>query len=1294
MSNILLVPVHLDALILDRDELVVDSTADFSRLPFCAGSHDVHPDTANISEDIVSQPFQNHLVLEAGIHLHWSLPDALTKARHIPNKPEMQEFPLVPNRWLVTRCDANDTVEEEWLVESDFLYPPSNASRVESGVAIPYHQEEGEPFRYMGRIVKLSDTSREKGAYYPRLTAVGYGEPTFAAFYPNCYSVFGYFEKFTGNIAGLRYYLIGWYSDPQKDVLITHIRESLRPSDRTDPVKLQEALKENFNWTLTLPAGIEFPTTMLCYARLIVGKATVDQPSELGTIAVGNTGTEALSACMAKKLRDHYTQRGPEDVEVKAGFEDQFEAMHLVSSLAHRQLDVVPKLFEGRHEKGFTAVPGGTLWTIRTESTTDDASAEVPLPDKLGHLLNVINKRQAEYERAWQEIESLRTQLFSDWYKYMLCAYPPNDANDSYPDIDEVTWYIEGNVASLKQKIEATGSVKLTESDGKIRAETISPAPLADALAQAINELQTFLDADNRAGGSAYKLKQVSGPRYWRPTEPSILIEGAIATPSNRHGQDGRKADGLLETQLLRDAQTADLSERSLRDRIRKTISDLASSTNFAFTTWKGQPWNPFLLEWQIEVFPIEHYSNIDPKTGRYHEDFIAANYELTENKVDLSLKPNEGATTKAANIYSGRSILTPHATTELARQIDTYIFKEVFPLYFKWKGVKANGVYRLKPGSELLEQQIAEVETWYRSNEKSPLRDARKKDEDTGLTAFRGKRELRDTKSLSQSLSGFNDALLMHKQTPQLHVGDPLGFKDYQSFAETVKAFVGSSIYSAPEPLNDFNPIRSGTMKIHQLRLVDTFGQAKEMDAKKLLTSEPLTGANDESLVSLPPRLVQPARVNFRWLAADRNEEEMNDLPLTTPICGWVLANHLDDSLMIYDNRGKALGSLVKKDAGSQSEVAWMSAPGGGTSAVDKVDSIANPHLQKMVRTIQQWGSDFLDDFITAIDSAVQNIEPENFAQHQDLALLMGRPLALVRASVSLELKGLNASHQGWNEFRQDMQTNTRDDNGFSRVRFPIRIGEYRQFNDGTVGYWRETKNDYEDKAFFAPQSDDEVKFKGKQVKTYKTDRDAMVFFRTVTSDPQILSLLIDPRGLVHATTGILPVKSISIPPYQYAAALQNIEITFLSTPVLTDTGKIHLPLPEEPGYQWSWLQQDVHEKWSEVSSRGLVRKEAFAKLSDAEGVWNELIDEEWIQLIDEKDLTRASVTAKEKRKHAELTKFKDETTKIEDILDRAHIGPLELAAKFSAPQEVREGWLKLSAADGDQPSRSNSKR
>src|SRR4030095_4147693 len=134
----------------------------------------------------------------------------------------------------------------------------------------------------------------------------------------------------------------------------------------------------------------------------------------------------------------------------------------------------------------------------------------------------------------------------------------------------------------------------------------------------------------------------------------------------------------------------------------------------------------------------------------------------------------------------------------------------------------------------------MEEVEKWYLGDEKSPLRSAQMQNEDTGLTAFRGRRTLNDTKSLSQSLSGFNDALLMHKQTPQLLVDDPLGFADYQPFAKTVGDSVSNSIYSAPEPLNDCTPIRSGKMKIHQLRLVDTFGRIRKLDATKLITSEP----------------------------------------------------------------------------------------------------------------------------------------------------------------------------------------------------------------------------------------------------------------------------------------------------------------------------------------------------------------------------------------------------------------------------------------------------------------------
>jgi hypothetical protein len=60
-----------------------------------------------------------------------------------------------------------------------------------------------------------------------------------------------------------------------------------------------------------------------------------------------------------------------------------------------------------------------------------------------------------------------------------------------------------------------------------------------------------------------------------------------------------------------------------------------------------------------------------------------------------------------------------------------------------------------------------------------------------------------------------------------------------------------------------------------------------------------------------------------------------------------------------------------------------------------------------------------------------------------------------------------------------------------------------------------------------------------------------------------------------VHAASGVLPVKSIQIPAEQFATSLASIEMTFLTAPVLTSVGSIDLPLPEAPGYTWTWLEK-----------------------------------------------------------------------------------------------------------------------
>src|SRR5690242_12772869 len=139
MSSILMVPIHLDALLLAQDQMLAGATADFARLPYCDTTSDVNASVANISEDIVSQPFDDQtLYLKAGIHLHWSLPDALTTGLHTPAGTD---FPAVPNRWLVMRSKQADgqmaSVERTWIVESDYLFP-DGATGQPGSITVPF----------------------------------------------------------------------------------------------------------------------------------------------------------------------------------------------------------------------------------------------------------------------------------------------------------------------------------------------------------------------------------------------------------------------------------------------------------------------------------------------------------------------------------------------------------------------------------------------------------------------------------------------------------------------------------------------------------------------------------------------------------------------------------------------------------------------------------------------------------------------------------------------------------------------------------------------------------------------------------------------------------------------------------------------------------------------------------------------------------------------------------------------------------------------------------------------------
>jgi hypothetical protein len=128
------------------------------------------------------------------------------------------------------------------------------------------------------------------------------------------------------------------------------------------------------------------------------------------------------------------------------------------------------------------------------------------------------------------------------------------------------------------------------------------------------------------------------------------------------------------------------------------------------------------------------------------------------------------------------------------------------------------------------------------------------------------------------------------------------------------------------------------------------------------------------------------------------------------------------------------------------------------------------------------------------------------------------------------------------------------------------------KQVDDGLLGYFKDGDYDH----YYAMKTNnptDKVSEPAESNITLTVDDEA----NEVT-----VTLLLDPRGSVHATTGLLPVKKIDIPPSQFADTLENLQIAFLTTPVLYNGNKPSFPVPAEGGGAWTWLENELT-KWSQ---------------------------------------------------------------------------------------------------------------
>ena len=1186
-NSYLLVPINVEALVVGTAAgLWSDLQVDFSQM-FQAkilGSQ-ISPALFDARPQVVGDPDPDHTIEphgpQPGVHLHWALPDALTRGRQKrhanPQEPlGTPEFPPIPNRWMVQRISrkpranlapspsSGPPVEvsvRAWIVESDYLYGTTGRPK-EDAVTFP-RPDEFALFDYVGKSFDYPSWSERQPAYRIPLTALGYGDPAFAAYYPACKSVLGFYDPLTdiNQETTFTYLVAGWYSDPPKDILRHFKMEELEwaaaPTTGPPPTQvLCHGTIYNVQWKdRTFSYSTSVPKMDKDNRSTTAGQTEADKQYRF---ALGNTTTEALAALLAELLDS------PTIEPLLAAFQEQLS-----------QKAELPELEFSLHQQRFGSLAGGREFAIQKKQAGADqatTATDATLPESLELALAELSELERNFERGRRELDGYLWELYATWYKWAI----------KYTGSREEPKEITSKISALK---DAT-------ADRKLQLKALESR--RDAAERAVRQMveQQFAE-----------LEFVSSPAppFWLANDPVLLISGPGLMLSERHGQDGRYSekgtlfcrvtgqelcslfvdipngrkglevaaaavfqvagnpfagggpvpkgitDALLFEALLLDPAHADsIAEQAyveerlpkrhgkdlLIDRVKLlqrpstwTLELAAGGASagyrgtcpspIALRDWKCNPWLPLFVEWRIEWFPS--YSSLENPLEHWHLGAADVDFRWTGNSPDLT----------RSHIYLGYSILGPHSVLQFKERLQKY--------------------NRDNPGQDL-----------------SPA-----------LTY------LDHLSVLGQSLGGLTDAFIMRDQCLQIVPINPAIFdteKQNQSQRDSIIDSVEGANYVSPDPDKSFLPVRAGHLKVLGVAIVDAFGQTLELrNLDQPVRASSLGTGRAESLLRFAPRLAQPLRLRFDWIAG---QNPPGTYPTNTPVCGWVIPNHLDKNVTFYDAGGTALGALQKilrasaaGGTGGKAPVgdkAFFWVPMPGTSHRPK--DIRNPHLRQFVQFLESMNVGTGNAFWNLLDDALGKTDSGEPEDDPMLSLLLGRPLALVRAELGLELAGLPAFDQGFEALGKF------DSKNFTKVKFPVQLGEAQNDADGLIGYFTDDPETHISGAFY-PAS-------GATGTTYQR---AIEYGHALALDleaPLAVTLLMDPRAKVHAVTGLLPKKAVTLPARVSSAAKSAKGAFFQVAPLVSPGGIVSMPKPSDDYGKWSWAYRPQVTGWQEVEN------------------------------------------------------------------------------------------------------------